>query len=309
VLTNGITLPPGWIDQHTYRCFGEPYYTLERGSELFRLPVSTLQRWADNALRKKPNRHLGRVLKVRIAENYLLRRRRRKLVIRKADLEELSAKCSPEARGRAATERKRMKSQALDWLRNLLSHCGPMPGRIIRGLAEKAGIKASLLWWAKKTLHVQSEKSTTDGESYWLFPDQDLSQAPKNLADALVRLSTAERPDPAVEHASNSEASRTAEATVTPIAEQPATNERGAPEGEPFVPSPLQRAILDALDGKSLTADELQSTLRVDRSRLYYAGRRGGKGGLMELVAHGLILSGRGRGIRGYFRPDKPPVS
>jgi hypothetical protein len=75
----------------------------------------------------------------------------------------------------------------------------------------------------------------------------------------------------------------------------------------PFVPSPLQRAILAALDGKSMTADELESALKVDRSRLYYSGRRGGKGGLSELVKLGRVLSGRGRGIRGYFRPDKPP--
>lgn len=68
-----------------------------------------------------------------------------------------------------------------------------------------------------------------------------------------------------------------------------------------FIPTELQRAILGALSGRAMTADELVGTLAVSRSTLY-----GGKtGGLNELVRLGLVTSDRKRG--GYYRWDAPP--
>jgi len=76
-----------------------------------------------------------------------------------------------------------------------------------------------------------------------------------------------------------------------------------------FNPSPLQKAILKVLDGRAKTADDLQFSLRVDRRRLYYGGTPDGKGGLSELCDRGSVQSGKGKGIRGYYRPDRPPPS
>jgi hypothetical protein len=85
-----------------------------------------------------------------------------------------------------------------------------------------------------------------------------------------------------------------------------------APEREtrlrpPIVRTPLQEAILAALDGRSMVADDLEFKLRVDRRRLYYGGTPNGRGGLKELLEREEVLSGKGKGIRGYFRPDCPP--
>jgi hypothetical protein len=77
---------------------------------------------------------------------------------------------------------------------------------------------------------------------------------------------------------------------------------------EPFFRSPLQDHIWSALDGKAATADALELLLHTDRRRLYYGGTPDKRGGLDELVKRGLVLSGKGMGIRGYFRPDRPPV-
>jgi hypothetical protein len=77
----------------------------------------------------------------------------------------------------------------------------------------------------------------------------------------------------------------------------------------PFISSPLQSAILALLGGKSMIADELEVKLKLDRRRLYYGGTIDARGGLMELIDLGLVASGKGQGIRGYYRPDCPPIS
>jgi hypothetical protein len=77
---------------------------------------------------------------------------------------------------------------------------------------------------------------------------------------------------------------------------------------EPFSPTPFQSAILGLLDGRSMIADDLQFKLKADRRRLYYGSSQDGKGGLMELIEHGLVEPGKGKGIRGYYRPDRPPA-
>jgi hypothetical protein len=79
-------------------------------------------------------------------------------------------------------------------------------------------------------------------------------------------------------------------------------------EAESFILSPLQRKILALLDGKSMTGDELETATHADRKRLYYGWGNDCRGGLDELRQRGLVKSGRGQGIRGYFRPDKPPL-
>jgi hypothetical protein len=73
-----------------------------------------------------------------------------------------------------------------------------------------------------------------------------------------------------------------------------------APErtSDVFVPTPLQKQILDRLKGRSLTKDSLAEACRCDGSRLYRPG------GLSELMARGLVRNKRGVG---YFRPDDPP--
>jgi hypothetical protein len=74
----------------------------------------------------------------------------------------------------------------------------------------------------------------------------------------------------------------------------------GAPRqaDDSFIPSDLQRQILQKLDGKALTLDALVSKLHVDRSRLH-------RDGLKELMARGLVKNSRRVG--GYYRPDAPP--
>jgi hypothetical protein len=74
-----------------------------------------------------------------------------------------------------------------------------------------------------------------------------------------------------------------------------------SPEHEtklPFIPSAFQERILKALQGKALTADNLQTKLDVDRKALY-------RDGLSELKKHGKIMNNRRVG--GYFRADAPP--
>jgi len=68
-----------------------------------------------------------------------------------------------------------------------------------------------------------------------------------------------------------------------------------------FIPSELQRQILAALSGASMTADGLEQTLAVSRSTLY----SGKTGGLNELVRLGIVTNDRKLG--GYYRWDAPP--
>ena len=69
-----------------------------------------------------------------------------------------------------------------------------------------------------------------------------------------------------------------------------------------FIPTLLQEQILKTLDGKAMTADALESALKLDRRRLYYGNN---KNGLTDLQQRGLIANNRKVG--GYYRPDSPP--
>jgi hypothetical protein len=69
----------------------------------------------------------------------------------------------------------------------------------------------------------------------------------------------------------------------------------------PFVPTPLQKEILMALDGKALTQSKLEEATKTDRAQLQR------KNGLKGLISSGRVVHG-GRGV-GYFRPDAPPPS
>ncbi len=67
----------------------------------------------------------------------------------------------------------------------------------------------------------------------------------------------------------------------------------------PFVCNDFQRQILDALDGKAMTKEELAFQIcGGEGSRLYKTG------GIKELMAVGKVANKRGLG---YFRPDSPP--
>jgi hypothetical protein len=64
--------------------------------------------------------------------------------------------------------------------------------------------------------------------------------------------------------------------------------------------SDLQKIILNALDGRSLSAQKLADEIGIDTSRLYKPG------GIKELMQLGTVKNARGKG-RGYFRVDSPP--
>ena len=67
--------------------------------------------------------------------------------------------------------------------------------------------------------------------------------------------------------------------------------------------TPLQKSVLDALDGRALKVEDLQHECRVDRPRLYY-GNKKRDCGLIELRDMGLVAHKR---PIGYYRPDAPP--
>lgn len=67
---------------------------------------------------------------------------------------------------------------------------------------------------------------------------------------------------------------------------------------QPFVPSPLQVAILKALDGRALKKEALAGECRIDPARLYRPG------GIKELTELGMVRNKRGVG---YYRPNAPP--
>jgi hypothetical protein len=68
--------------------------------------------------------------------------------------------------------------------------------------------------------------------------------------------------------------------------------------------TPLQQAILHALDGRALTADALAAEVCAgDRPRLYKGGKKA-TGNLHELKRLGKVAHRRGVG---YYRPDAPP--
>ncbi|HCS50352.1 hypothetical protein [Rubinisphaera sp.] len=65
-----------------------------------------------------------------------------------------------------------------------------------------------------------------------------------------------------------------------------------------FELTPLQKSILNELDGKKLTTSKLADACHVEPRRLYK------KGGLNELKNNGYVKNHRGYG---YYRPDRPP--
>jgi hypothetical protein len=65
-----------------------------------------------------------------------------------------------------------------------------------------------------------------------------------------------------------------------------------------FIPTPLQEAILQALNGKALKKEDLADDVKIDPSRLYRPGA------LQELRKSGKVEHKRGIG---YYRPDAPP--
>jgi len=86
----------------------------------------------------------------------------------------------------------------------------------------------------------------------------------------------------------------------TTIADRaPAAAIEGPRSAEQFVPTQLQRQILDALDGTALKKEPLAAALQLgDPSRLYKPG------GIKELRDEKLVDHKRGVG---YFRPGAPP--
>jgi hypothetical protein len=85
----------------------------------------------------------------------------------------------------------------------------------------------------------------------------------------------------------NGEAGPTADPSRTPATET----------GRAFVPTAFQLRILQALERKNLTADELEGKVDSDRKRLF-------RDGLNPLKKAGKIANRRSIG---YFRPDSPP--
>jgi hypothetical protein len=88
-----------------------------------------------------------------------------------------------------------------------------------------------------------------------------------------------------------------------PVTWLPLAGARPGPAGaipvaeQPFVPTPFQEAILDALEGKALRVDALGAAVG-DRARLYKPG------GLKELQTQGWVSY---HARRGYYRTDAPP--
>ncbi len=68
-----------------------------------------------------------------------------------------------------------------------------------------------------------------------------------------------------------------------------------------WIPTKTQRAILSALDGCALTADELENATDFARSTIFHKTR-----GIGELQERRLVLNDRK--IGGYYRPDTPPI-
>jgi hypothetical protein len=82
------------------------------------------------------------------------------------------------------------------------------------------------------------------------------------------------------------------------VAVPPEPDGQGGPDDVPFIPSPFQQGILDALDGKALRTDALGAAVG-DQRRLFRP-----RGGLQELREHGLVDHHE---RLGFFRPDAPP--
>src|SRR5262249_7705570 len=90
---------------------------------------------------------------------------------------------------------------------------------------------------------------------------------------------------------------------VSVTAPVPLSGHRGVTKQspKPFLPTPLQRAILEALDGKVLRSDTLATAVKPAKRQLFPQGR----GGLAELKQRGLVAHDRSVG---FYRPDAPPA-
>jgi hypothetical protein len=66
-----------------------------------------------------------------------------------------------------------------------------------------------------------------------------------------------------------------------------------------WVPSSVQLAILQALEGKIMTADALAATIGCDRTTLYTGGA------IQQLMDRGFVKNSRKLG--GYYRPSHLP--
>ena len=84
-------------------------------------------------------------------------------------------------------------------------------------------------------------------------------------------------------------------ASGSPFAAKPVAESED--DWQPFTPTPFQKGILKALEGKALRTDALGAAVG-DRSRLFR------KGGLNELKERGLVEHNQSAG---YYRPDAPP--
>ena len=72
-------------------------------------------------------------------------------------------------------------------------------------------------------------------------------------------------------------------------------------------PTPMQRAIWRALDGRARKTDALEGEVAGgDRARLYYTNRKTKNGGLHEMKEAGIVALKR---TVGYYRPDAPPTT
>lgn len=70
-----------------------------------------------------------------------------------------------------------------------------------------------------------------------------------------------------------------------------------------FVPTPFQRMLLNLLHGRVMTQLAMMNELDVGSKETFNG--KGGRGGMKELLAEGLVVNDRRRG--GYYRPDAPP--
>lgn len=78
-----------------------------------------------------------------------------------------------------------------------------------------------------------------------------------------------------------------------------------------FTPSEMQNLILESLDGTAMTKEELCHAVGAKSANTIYGSRSDKSvGGLNELMTMGLVVNGRSdkSGIRGYYRPDSPPM-
>jgi hypothetical protein len=174
-----------------------------------------------------------------------------------------------------------------------LEPCAPVPKNDVLNWSRRLGIGESLLRAARKLARVMPFGSRNpakekagwylEGPVYPRATSQGNGKAPGDVAASEIK--EAESP------AAPDSAAPAAGVTTTGVG-----STQGQPE--PYIPSPLQRRILEVLDGKALTADALEVRLQVDRKSLY-------RDGLNPLRNRDLVRNSRS--IPGYYRPDAPP--